>query len=100
MAPAHQRITDGQAGRHYYPRAAFESKGAFRKDFGRAGAWSGCARRERVRKDFRFHWERNSPDSKMRGGYWVLGLPKSWRHVKSLDFWKFVSYPRPTAQDG
>ena len=23
-----------QAGRHYYPRAAFESKGAFRKDFG------------------------------------------------------------------
>jgi hypothetical protein len=35
------------------------------KDFSRAGAWSGCARRERVRKDFRFHWERNSPDSEM-----------------------------------
>src|ERR1700686_2833567 len=61
MAPARQRITDGQAGRHCYPRAVFESKGAFRKNFGRSGAWSGCPRRERVRKDFRFPWERNHP---------------------------------------
>ena len=30
-----------------------------KEHFSRAGAWSGCARRERVRKDFRFHWERN-----------------------------------------
>src|SRR5580704_7119647 len=82
MAPARQRITDGQAGSHYYPRAAFESEGAFRKDFGRTGAWSGCARRERVSKNFRFHWERNSPDSEMRGGYWVL--PHSIRLVSEL----------------
>jgi hypothetical protein len=71
MAPARQRITDGQAGRHYYPRAAFESEGAFRKDFGRAGAWAGCARRERVRKDFRFHWERNHQISEISAGFAV-----------------------------
>src|SRR5271166_404674 len=79
MVPARQRIADGQAGRHCYPRAAFESKGAFQKDFGRAGAWSACARRERVRKDFRFHWERNSPDSEISAAsacFVLIGLTR------------------------